>query len=193
MLKQFFNEVDKPLDEKCETVGKNENGGILQCSTSKYLEGLLSTYFIGLGGKLVQNWGSVPRDEILSMAATYGTHVTYNVGEKIPFTCVGSRFIFSQGFHWKLRLQNGSMISANATGRLTNYKAIKNKYVSRLRCFLVTALKTRVTDSLLKEDVLIHISQPEIRQIACEAPMWNETSWINSSLSIKVQGKYQIS
>jgi hypothetical protein len=96
-------------------VGKNENGGIVHCSTSKYLEGISSTYFIGLGGKLVQNWKTVQNDEILSMAAPFGVDSLYNVGEKIPFTCVASRFVCSRGFQWKLLLTNGTVISANTT------------------------------------------------------------------------------
>lgn len=47
----------------------------------------------------------------------------------------------------------------------------------------------RLTDSLIKEDVSIYISKPEIEKIFCEAPIWNETSWINTSLTINVRGK----
>lgn len=85
LVKQFFAEVKRPLDEECETVGKNENGGVVACTSSKYVEPSRTTYFIALGGKLVQNWRISPREEILSMAATFGTHVIYNVGEKVTY------------------------------------------------------------------------------------------------------------
>ncbi|OXA41667.1 Vascular endothelial growth factor receptor 1 [Folsomia candida] len=164
LVKQFFAEVKRPLDEECETVGKNENGGVVACTSSKYVEPSRTTYFIALGGKLVQNWRISPREEILSMAATFGTHVIYNVGEKVPFTCVAARFVFSRGFVWKIQLKDGAMITANAT-----------------------RIGMRLTDSLIKEDVSIYISKPEIEKIFCEAPIWNETSWINTSLTINVR------
>jgi hypothetical protein len=98
-------------------VGKNENGGVIHCTTSKFLSGGTVPFFIGLDGHIVTNWRTAPTKEILAMAATFGTHVVYNVGEKIPFACVASRYVFARGFVWKLLLQNGTMISANVTGR----------------------------------------------------------------------------
>lgn len=67
----------------------------------------------------VQNWKSVPNDELVQVATLYEMpeNVVFFVGEWIELRCVASRFMFSRGFQWKFQLINGTMISADAKGK----------------------------------------------------------------------------
>lgn len=115
-MKSNYAQIGFPIDSGCSTIPANSNGGIVECSAVNFEPFAQVPYFIGLNGRIVQNWKSVSVDELVKLEPSFEMHQddVFFVGETIKLVCKASRFLFSRGFRWNFQLTNGTNVVANA-------------------------------------------------------------------------------
>ncbi|ODM92202.1 Vascular endothelial growth factor receptor 1 [Orchesella cincta] len=165
-LESNYAQIGFPIDVGCSTIPANKNGGVVRCSALNFEPSMEITYFKGLTGRIVQNWRSVGKEELVQVTTLYKMpkNSLLFVGEWIEFRCIASRFIYSRGFQWKFQLTNGTMINAETKGS-----------------------QVPEEDFYIAENMRVRISLPEITSIMCYAPVWNETGWTRNTLPVTVK------